>query len=283
MKKVNLLIIGALLLWCKGIAQSETTNSEKSSSDTLRVGSIIIVKSEKDNTTRGSHSTHRSYGSNRWKNNVSTNWLVVDLGFANHDDKTNYSSTETIAFVHGTTPDKPAAKSDFSVKTGSFNINLWLFMQRMSLYKQVVNLKYGAGIELHKYYYKSGIRYIEAAEPYVERQPLTFKRNKLAFDYVTVPMMLNINPSPRNKNGGINFSAGISVGYMYGARNKQKSEAHGKEKFSGDFNLERWKLAYMGELGLGPIQLYGSYSITPLHQYGVEQYPYAVGIRFSSW
>lgn len=276
-------MMGGVLLCLTGMAQTDTTQQEKSTPDTLRVGSIIIIKNGRENKTEDTHHKNRPIHRSRWKNKVSTNWLVADLGFANHNDKTNYGSAEAQSFVHGATLAKPAAESDFTVKTGSFNFNLWLFMQRMSLYKQVVNLKYGAGIELYKYYYKSNIRYIEGSDPYVERQNISFKRNKLAFDYVTVPLMLNINPNPGHKNGGINVSAGISAGYLYGARNKQKSDDFGKQKFAGDFNLERWKLAYIAELGLGPVRLYGSYAITPLHQYGVDQYPYAVGVRFSSW
>lgn len=284
MNKVHLLLMGAVLLCLEGMAQTDTTLQEKTASDTLRVGSIIIIKNGKHDKAGKPHLPgHQAPYRSRWKNKVSTNWFVVDLGFANHDDKTDYASSEAQSFVHGATPAHPAAQNDFTVKTGSFNFNLWLFMQRMSLYRQVVNLKYGAGIELYKYYYKSGIRYIEAPDPYVERQNTTFKRNKLAFDYVTVPLMLNINPGGARKNGGINLSAGISASYLYGARNKQKSDDFGKQKFSGDFNLERWKLAYIGELGLGPVRLYGSYAITPLHQYGVDQHPYAVGVRFSSW
>lgn len=269
---------GGLLLCLTGVAQ--TDSSRQSSPDTIKVGSIIIVKGD------GGDKTEKAPPKNqpaRWKNKVSTNWIIIDLGFANHNDLTNYTSPEAKSFIHGATPDKPAAKNDFTVKTGSYNFNLWLFMQRMSLYKQVVNLKYGAGIELYKYYYKSDIRYIEGFEPYVERQDISFKKNKLAFDYVTVPLMLNINPKPRHKNSGINLSVGLSASYLYGARNKQKSNEFGKEKFSGDFNLERWKLAYLAELGLGPVQLYGSYAITPLHQYGVEQHPYAIGLRLGNW
>ena len=277
-------MMGAVMLCFEGMAQTDTTLQEKTTPDTIRVGSIIIIKDGKrDKTENTDHPKHHAPYRSRWKNKVSTNWFVVDLGFANHNDKTDYASSEAQSFVHGATPAYPATQSDFTVKTGSFNFNLWLFMQRMSLYKQVVNLKYGAGIELYKYYYKSGIRYIEASDPYVERQNIAFKRNKFAFDYVTVPLMLNINPGGARKNGGINLSAGISASYLYGARNKQKSADFGKQKFSGDFNLERWKLAYIAELGLGPVRLYGSYAITPLHQYGVEQHPYAVGIRFSSW
>lgn len=283
MKKVNLLIVGGILLCLTGMAQNDTTQPETSANDTLRVGSIIIIKNGKEDNKEISHhkewSGHRSY----WKDNISTNWIVLDLGFAGHNDKTDYNTAEAQNFVHGTTPADPANKGDFSVRSSSFNFNIWLFMQRMSLYKKIINLKYGAGIELYKLFYKSDIRYIEGPNPYVERQGIDFERNKLAFDYVTVPLMININPNPQQRNGGINISMGASVSYLYGARNKQKSEMYGKQRYSGDFNLETWKFAYVAELGLGPVRLYGSYAINPLHQYGVNQHPYAVGVRFSSW
>lgn len=282
MKKVHLMMMGSVLLCLSATAQSDTTKSATATADTLRVGSILIIKNGTENKPEeGHHSSNHRPG--RWRNNISTNWMVVDLGFANHYDNTNYASAEAQNFVMGQTPGHPAAKSDFAVKTGSFNLNVWLFMQRMSLVKRVVNLKYGLGIELYKYFYKSDIRYIDGANPHVERQNTDFTCNKLALDYVTVPLMININPNGNHRNGGFNISFGASAGYLYGARNKQRSDDFGKQKFSGDFNLERWKIAYIGELGLGPVRLYGSYSITPMHQYGVDQHPYTVGVRFSSW
>ena len=284
MNKAHLLLMGALLLCLTVSAQTDTVMIQKK--DTMRVGSIIIIKEGTENSSERIERKHEhwsNHGRSRWKNNVSTNWLVVDLGFLNHHDKTNYASAEAQGFVHGQTPGNPAAKSDFTVKTGSFNFNLWLFMQRMSLVDKVVNLKYGVGIELYKFYYKSNTRYIDGASPYVERQPIDISCNKLAVDYVTVPLMLNINPNGKRGKDGLNISFGASASYMYGARNKQRSNDFGKQKFAGDFNIERWKLAYIGELGLGPVKLYGSYAITPMHQYGVDQHPYTVGIRFSSW
>lgn len=287
MKKAHLMMMGGLLLCLAAGAQTDTSIVQTTSSDTIRVGSIIIIKGGKEQTTDSpANENHRNYVHHKpshWKNNISTNWLVVDLGFVNHYDKTNYASAEAQDFVHGQTPGHPAAKSDFAVKTGSFNFNLWLFMQRMSLVDRVVNLKYGIGIELYKFYYKSGIRYIEGADPYVERQQVDFTCNKLAVDYVTVPLMLNVNPNGKQGKEGLSLSFGASASYLYGARNKQRSDDFGKQKFSGDFNLERWKLAYVGEIGLGPVKLYGSYAITPLHQYGIDQHPYTVGVRLSSW
>ncbi|MFT3748537.1 MAG: hypothetical protein QM768_09485 [Agriterribacter sp.] len=287
MKKAHLMMMGGLLLCLAANAQTDTTIVQSTSSDTIRVGSIIIVNNGKEQTAVSpTNEKRRSYvhhKPSRWRNNISTNWLIVDLGFVNHDDRTNYASAAAQDFVHGQTTGHPATKSDFAVKTGSFNFNLWLFMQRMSLVDRVVNLKYGIGIELYKFYYKSDIRYIEGADPYVERQHVDFNCNKLAVDYVTVPLMLNINPNGKRGREGLSISFGASASYLYGARNKQRSDDFGKQKFAGDFNLERWKLAYVGEVGLGPVKLYGSYAITPLHQYGVKQHPYTVGVRLSSW
>jgi hypothetical protein len=49
--------------------------------------------------------------------------------------------------------------------------------------------------------------------------------------------------------------------------------------------LQPWRFAVVGELGLGPVRLYGSYSLNDLHKEstGLKQTPYAVGIRFSNW
>ena len=160
-------------------------------------------------------------------------------------------------------------------------------MQRMSLYKNVINLKYGFGIEMNNYYYKSNIRYVENfnTEPnvYVIRDTVNFSKDKLAADYITIPFMVNFNTSPNSRNGGLSFSFGVSAGYLYSSRNKMKSDELGKQKLKNDFNLEHWKLSYVAEVGLGPVKLYGSYAMQPMHEYGVKQYAYNIGIRFSSW
>ena len=47
------------------------------------------------------------------------------------------------------------------------------------------------------------------------------KKNKLAADYLTVPLMVNFNFTPERRNG-FGFSAGVSAGYLYSARQKVK-------------------------------------------------------------
>ncbi|MBK6633269.1 MAG: hypothetical protein IPG38_02150 [Chitinophagaceae bacterium] len=85
-------------------------------------------------------------------------------------------------------------------------------MQRLNLIKHHVNLKYGFGVELNNYRYKSAINYNEGGlvpytantqtnAPFIFRDSISFSKNKLAADYATIPVMLNFvsHPNQRKK------------------------------------------------------------------------------------
>jgi hypothetical protein len=74
--------------------------------------------------------------------------------------------------------------------------------------------------------------------------------------------MLNFNFTPQKKQG-FGFSAGVSGGYLYSARQKTKDGGK-KNKTKDDFDLNQWKLSYIGELNMGPLKLYGSYATKSL-------------------
>src|SRR5206468_2175250 len=145
--------------------------------------SIINIPRRKEYDAQGSHS-HKT---------LSTNYLIFDLGFANYNDKTDYSSLEAQNFLHA-----------------------------------------NGGAPFQK---------------------------------------IDINPTSRSHHG-FSLSAGISAGYKIGSHTKQVSDERGKFKDHGDFNLDPWRFAYVAELGLGPVHLYGSYSIKPMFEDAVKQYPY---------
>jgi hypothetical protein len=94
--------------------------------------------------------------------------------------------------------------------------------------------------------------------------------------------MLNINFTP-NRSHGFGLSAGISAGYLYSARNKTITSDEDKRKAKDDFELEKWKLSYIGELSLGPVRFYGSYALKNMYERGLDMTPYNFGIRFSNW
>jgi hypothetical protein len=91
-------------------------------------------------------------------------------------------------------------------------------------------------------------------------------------------MMLNFNFTPDRRNG-FGFSAGVSGGYLYASR--QKIKDGDKSKLRDDFDLRKWKVSYIGELNLGVVRLYGSYAVKSMWEKGLDQTPYAIGVRFS--
>ena len=108
-----------------------------------------------------------------------------------------------------------------------------------------------------------------------------FKKVKLAADYLTVPVMLNFNFTPK-RSKGFGLSVGVSGGYLYSARYKTKVDGD-VDKIKNSFNLERFKLSYIGELSLGPVRLYGSYAMKNMWEKGFDMTPYTLGFRFSNW
>ena len=215
------------------------------------------------------------------RRNISTNWFVFDIGYAGFIDNTDYASKEAqdfLRFQQGV----PASAKDYAIRgTRISNFNLWLFMQRMNLIDHVLNLKYGLGWESSNYYYKTRISYEDGGDPYTFRDAVSFSKNKLRTDYVTVPFMLNLQTHPSRRNGGLQLSFGVGAGYLVGARQKQVSQERGRQIDRSDFNLQRWKLALMSEIGIGPVMLQGSWNLTPQHRYALEHVPYTVGLRFS--
>jgi hypothetical protein len=213
-------------------------------------------------------------------NKSNTNWWIVDLGFANLRDETMYGSAAANSYLR-TPPGGPFTEDDLDLQTGkTTNVNLWFFMKRLNISKQYFNFKYGLGLEMFNFRYETNISY-HKTPAYIFRDTVQFSKNKLYAGYISVPLMFNVNTTPGKK--GLSFSAGVSAGYLVGSRNKQISGERGKVKTKGDFDLEKFRLAYIGEIGLGPVRLFGSYSTTALHEKGLKQYPYSIGVRFSNW
>ncbi len=271
-------------------AQSDSTQPGNKN-DTVRIGGMIILKRGNPNDNKRVTVT---VGNRKREDhsNVSTSSFVFDLGFANWTDKTNYTNNGNIVNKPGS-PELSA--NDLKLKTvKSVNVNIWFFMQRLNLIEHVVNLKYGLGLELNNYRFTHNISFNEGGanpynpsqnipHPFMFRDSVGFSKDKLAADYVTVPLMLNFRTNPNYNGKGISLSAGVSMGYLYGSRNKQKSSERGKEKNRGDYDLEKWKFSYVGELGLGPVHLYGSYSPKSIFKNELNFTPYNIGLRFSNW
>ena len=297
MKKFTLLMATAFT--CQfGFAQEDSTVVKTEKRDTIRIGNILIIKKGGKSGDGDAKDVEVKMGRRQPKSNsrVSTNWIVLDLGFANYVDKTDYAAATASGFLVNRPGSPDLGKSDFKLRTGkSINVNIWLVMQKLALEKRGhVNLKYGIGLELNNYRYKSPLSYRENGvipysggaqtnSPFIFKDSIAFSKNKIAADYLTVPLMLNFASNPNNNKKGISLSAGVSAGYLYSQRNKQKSDVNGKDRNKGEYDLERFKLSYIAELGLGPVRLYGSYSPKSIYEHDLDMRPFTLGFRLSNW
>jgi Outer membrane protein beta-barrel domain len=274
--KQQFLLVAGLCISLAGLAQNDSTKKENNSGDTLHIGSMIIVRSGDASTGDGTEVHTYKHQHNYKPSNVSTNWVIFDFGFANFTDNTNYASAEAQQFV-------PGGKGDwFSLRYGkSVDVNIWLFMQRLNVIQHVVNLKYGLGIELNNYRYTENIKYLTSPTEVI-MDTISYTKNKLAADYVTVPLMLNFNFTPHRREG-FGISVGASAGYLYSSRQKLISHEFGKTKTHDSFDLNPWKISWIAEVQLGPVKLYGSYATQSMFKKGLDQIPYTVGLRFSNW
>jgi hypothetical protein len=280
-------------------ASAQQDSTDRKNNDTMRIGNILIIKKGKASNSdtswdrKGTSVTMGRNGADRKQNQrVSTNWFVLDLGMSNFDDETNYANTGSFLVSQPGSPE--LSSRDFKLRTGkSVNVNIWIFMQRLSIIKRNVNLKYGLGLELNNYRFRTPLSFSEGGTkpysggqtnaPFIFRDSISFSKNKLAADYLTVPLMLNFATNKASNNKGLSISVGVSGGYLYSQRNKQVSEQRGKEKNKGEYDMEKFKLSYIAELGIGPVKLYGSYSPKSMFEHSLDLRPYNFGVRFSNW
>jgi hypothetical protein len=290
--KKTLFTVFITLISLQLFAQKDTTQQ---TSDTIKAGNFVIIKKAKTKGTNdqdgkeGNGGFKFSFNTNKekTKKNISTNWFILDLGFANYKDKTDYTAAQagnylkTLNVAAGN-----VTKESLKLIPGkSSNVNLWFFMQKVNLSKHVINLKYGLGLEMYNFRFDRNVSYRKNPDPFIFNDTISFSKNKLYAGYITIPLMLNFDFTPSNMKRLFTVSAGISAGYLVSSKNKQISDVRGKIKYKGDFDLQPFRLAAVGEVGLGPVRLYGSYSLNALHDKNTKmlQYPYVIGVRFSNW
>ena len=95
-------IILAVTILCLGMAtwaQTDSTSKDtsKEKADTIKVGGVIIIRKDADNDSN----KKSVIISNKKKTNsiISTNWWIVDIGFTNYNDNTDYASTPVFVLV----------------------------------------------------------------------------------------------------------------------------------------------------------------------------------------
>jgi hypothetical protein len=266
--------------------------------DTVKLGRLQIIKSQ-DNRNKKNWESMFEDGDFENTNftikrtpkklkNIETNWWILDIGLTNFIDKS--PSIDWLARSSYALPYSQRyliTSESFSLNNRkSTNVNIWVVTQKLNLIQHKINLKYGLGIEMFNFRFDKPVSFREDVLANVTFDDVSFTKNKLLVKYLTVPLQLNFSPNPTNKKA-FYASIGMSAGYLWNAKNKQISPERGKEKYRGSFNLNDWRFATIGELGIGSLRLYGSFANNNLFNKdilsNIDMQPFAVGLRFSKF
>ncbi len=281
-----------LTLLISNLSNSQDSLKPLLPNDTLKIGRLQIVKisgvEQKDWTTVINNLDFSALKVNYLKKNqeqknLETSWLAFDFGLAGYMDYTKYTSIN--AFIKPAIG-QPLTYRKVQPKNSSTNVNIWVVQQKANIYKHIWFLKYGFGFEMFNYYYANPIDFRNNDKAYISLSTNTYSKDKLYLNYITIPVLLSRNVTIKNFQT-ISLSGGLSLGYLYNARNKQISEALGKQKYEGDFNFGDYKLASIFQLGIGSLKFYASASLNNTLDNSATApqsfYPYTFGMRFSKF
>lgn len=214
---------------------------------------------------------------------VTVSYGMVDLGINALNDKTNYASAAAKAYLQ--VPDNQKNANLFSLRQGkSVNVNIWPVLLKVKLLdrpNQNISLYTGAGLQLYNFRFNRDISFRNDVAPLVLADSVSFQKNKLAFTFASIPLMLNFKSRLAGSKLWLTYGFGVIGGYCLDSWNKQISEERGKQKNHDAFNFNKLNLNLSAEIGLANyIRFYATYQVTNMYQNALVQHPYAIGIRF---
>lgn len=256
--------------------------------DTVKVGPVTIIQCRSCNSSAKAKLSSIQIGSDRSEkkqDNVEFSSFEFEIGVNNYIDKSNYGTPEVNNFVRLGAGNGNATEDLFALHTfKSINVNIWPVMVKVNLIKHILNLRTGIGIEMNNYRYARNLTYVnDLNRTHIELDSIYLKKNKLFTEYLTIPVLLHLNTHPLHDSKTFHFSVGPTFGLLVKSRTKQKSYKRGKVKNNDPFNLEKFRTGLRAEIGYGFINFYGSYSLTPIHSYGLKQYPFSIGISLNGY
>jgi hypothetical protein len=213
------------------------------------------------------------------KNNTWHHWSGVEFGFnglLNSANKTNLG--EPYNYLQN--PGK------------SYHVAVNFYEKGFNLYKHKINLVTGLGLEFANYSIKNNITLATtgglpaqvfqtsgiAPMIIIDDMP----KNKLRANYLTIPLMLDLNTSKKEKNNW-HLSAGVIGAWRYGSFTKQIINTNGsdiKTKIKDDYSLNDFKVSATLRAGYRGLNVFANYGLTPLFtkNNNPDLYPVTVGV-----
>jgi hypothetical protein len=208
--------------------------------------------------------------------------MGVDLGF-------NY-----LASGNSLSSDMPTELDYLELRSGkSVNVNLNFFAYDFKLYKRFVMFTTGIGLSLNNYRFDSNqtlrnSRPLSAGIDSIAGAPISYEKNKLAVNYITVPLLLQFNTSELNKKS-FHLATGVLMNYKYNSHLKlvynDVNAGREKTKRRGEFNIQPFRADLTVRAGYKNWTVYASYGLNRFFRSGrgPEIHPVQFGINFLGW
>lgn len=150
----------------------------------------------------------------------------------------------------------------------SFYWNINIIDHRFNIYKHYVGITTGFGVNFTQVGIRNNQILMESADSLwlVKDTVNDYRKNKLRATYLQVPLLLEFN-SNADEDKSFYFAAGVIGGVKVGSALIQKIDRDkydAKQKVTGDYALNPFKLDATVRLGYGDWGLFANYALMPL-------------------
>ncbi len=173
----------------------------------------------------------------------------------------------------------------------SYHVAVNFYEKGFNLYKHKINLVTGLGLEFANYSIGNNVTLVPNGPLTVDDLRWStynyigdpsMPKNKLRANYLTIPLMLDLNTSKKVKNNW-HISAGVIGAWRYGSFTKQIINTNGndvKTKIKDDYSLNDFKVSATVRAGYRGLNIFANYGLTTLFtkKNNPNLYPVTVGV-----
>lgn len=151
----------------------------------------------------------------------------------------------------------------------STSLSLHLLKTKFHMAKGHVNLITALTFENNRFAFREPITLIPGQDSLtIVTDTLGYRKHKLIAWYGQIPLLLNFQTNPNNKNKNFHLSVGGYAGLLLGAHTKKKYNNGDKVKTNDDYNLENFRYGAMARIGYRGFEVFAKYDLSPLFREG---------------
>lgn len=149
------------------------------------------------------------------------------------------------------------ANDDFNlIFEKSSNMRLRVLNAQLQLAGPCLMLKTGAELDWNNYRFRRNITLLpNQPSATVQQESIDFKKNKLLARYIVFPLTLQSVVA----NSSLKIEAGAEFNFLLDGKTKQISEERGKVKVRDNFNLNPYRVSFVGRVGFKSTILFARY------------------------